>query len=85
MAQEKKLFVSNFPYSVEDSDLKEIFESCGTVESAKVITDRETGKSRGFAFVEMESAEQAAKAVEELHGKDVDGRSLVVNIARPRT
>lgn len=84
MAEEKKLFVSNFPYSVGDDQLKELFEEFGNVDSAKVITDRETGRSKGFGFVEMNSADDAKKAIDEMNGKDVEGRALVVNAARPR-
>ena len=78
-----KLYVGNLPFSTNDSVLETIFSEYGSVHSAKVITDRETGRSRGFGFVEMD--EDAGKqAIETMHGKDVDGRAIVVNEARPR-
>jgi len=79
----KKLYVGNLPFSVNDSALKEIFEPHGEVLSANVITDRETGRSRGFGFVEMEGSDAEA-AVEALNGQALEGRPLVVNEARPR-
>lgn len=80
----KKLYVGNLPYSVSDSDLQTMFEPFGTVESAQVIVDRDTGRSKGFGFVEMASGEQGQAAIEGMHDKDVGGRNLVVNEARPR-
>lgn len=77
-----KLFVGNLPYSVSDEDLKSIFEKFGTVVSARVIMDRDTGRSKGFGFVEMGSADEAKTAMEQLDNQDVDGRSIVVNEAR---
>ena len=80
----KKLYVGNLPYSVSDSDLQAMFEPFGTVESAQVIVDRDTGRSKGFGFVEMSSPQEGQAAIEGLHDKDVGGRKLVVNEARPR-
>lgn len=79
-----KLFVGSLAYSVNDGQLQDFFASAGTVTSAKVITDRETGRSKGFGFVEMSSDEEAAKAIKELNGKELEGRAVVVNEARPR-
>jgi RNA recognition motif-containing protein len=78
-----KLYVGGLPYSVTDSRLTEIFSSHGTVESARVIADKFTGQSRGFGFVEMSSGSEAQNAIESLNGKDLDGRSLTVNEAKP--
>ena len=80
----KKLYVGSLPYSTTDDSLKEMFAEAGTVESATVITDRDSGRSKGFGFVEMATDEEAAKAVETLNGKEVDGRTIVVNEARPK-
>jgi cold-inducible RNA-binding protein len=80
----KKLYVGNLPYSVSDSDLQAMFTPFGTVESAQVIVDRDTGRSKGFGFVEMSSPQEGQAAIESLHDKDVGGRKLVVNEARPR-
>ena len=79
----KKLYVGNLPYTTTDDDLKDQFAALGTVLSAKVITDRDSGRSKGFGFVEMENDEEANKAVAEMNGKDMGGRNLVVNEARP--
>lgn len=79
-----KLYVGNLPYSTTDEDLKELFAPYGTVVSASVISDRDSGRSKGFGFVEMETEEEANAAIEALNGKDFGGRNLVVNIARPR-
>lgn len=79
-----KLYVGNLPYSTTDEDLREMFAEYGTVESASVITDRDTGRSKGFGFVELEDDAQAKAAIEALNGKDLNGRALVVNEARPR-
>ncbi|MDO8451557.1 MAG: RNA-binding protein [bacterium] len=78
------LFVGNLPYDMDSAKLEELFAQVGSVSSAKVITDKYSGRSRGFGFVEMASAEESRKAVETLNGKDVGGRALVVNEARPR-
>lgn len=78
------LFVGNLPYSMDSAKLEEVFAQAGTVVSAKVISDKYSGRSRGFGFVEMASDDEAKKAIEMFNGKDVDGRPLVVNEARPR-
>ena len=80
----KNLYVGGLPYSVTDEQLQNTFAAHGTVESAKVITDRDTGRSRGFGFVEMSTQEEAEKALAALNGTELDGRSLTVNIAKPR-
>ena len=80
----KKLFVGSLPWAVDDARLAEIFAQAGNVVSAQVVKDRETGRSRGFGFVEMSSDEEAQNAVKNLNGADVEGRKIVVNIARPR-
>jgi RNA recognition motif-containing protein len=81
----KKLYVGNLPYSVSDSDLQQMFEPHGTVQSAQVIMDRDTGRSKGFGFVEMASDSEDQAAISALNGQDKDGRALVVNEARPKT
>ncbi len=78
------LFVGNLPYGIDSAKLEELFAQAGAVASAKVITDKYSGRSRGFGFVEMASDDEAKKAIEMFNGKDVDGRALVVNEARPR-
>ena len=80
----KKLYVGNLSYSVDNNELQDMFEPHGTVESASIITDRETGRSKGFGFVEMGTDQQAQTAIDALHGKEIGGRSLTVNEARPR-
>lgn len=79
-----KLYVGGIPYSVTEHQLQEIFSPHGTVESAKVITDRMTGRSRGFGFVEMSSDSEAQVAIEALNGTQLEGRSITVNEARPQ-
>jgi RNA recognition motif-containing protein len=79
-----KLYVGNLAFGVTNDDLQEHFAQAGTVESAKVVEDRDTGRSRGFGFVEMASSEEAMAAIEQFNGQDLDGRNLVVNEARPR-
>jgi RNA recognition motif-containing protein len=79
------LYVSNLGFHVNDDDLINLFSAYGTVTSAKVITDRETGRSRGFAFVEMASEDEGKKAIQGLEGKDVEGRNISVSVARPKT
>ena len=79
-----KLYVGGLPYSTTEADLKELFSEHGTVESVRVITDRETGRSKGFGFVEMSSQEEAEAAIEKLNDSDLEGRTLVVNEAKPR-
>ena len=80
----KKLYVGGLSYSVTDSQLQAMFTPHGTVESAKVITDRDSDRSRGFGFVEMGTQEEAEKAIAALNGTQQDGRSLTVNISKPR-
>src|SRR5688572_13174304 len=79
-----KLYVGNLSFHTTTQDLEEIFGKVGTVQSTNIIEDRETGRSRGFAFVEMSSAEEAQLAISELNGKEVDGRELKINEAKPR-
>ena len=79
-----KLYVGNLAYSVNDDQLAELFAQAGTVVSAVVMSDRNSGRSKGFGFVEMSSEEEAAKAIEMFNGKDHEGRSMVVNEARPK-
>lgn len=79
-----KLYVGGLPYSVTEGRLEEIFAEYGSVTSARVISDKFTGQSRGFGFVEMNSSEEAQKAIESLNGTQLDGRTLVVNEARPQ-
>lgn len=81
----KKLYVGNLSHGIDDSGLQDIFEPHGGVVSAKVIMDRDTGRSKGFGFVEMETEEEAQAAIEALHSKEVEGRALTVNVARPKT
>ena len=80
----KKLFVGNLAYNTTDKELTDAFAQAGTVESATVITDRMSGRSKGFGFVEMSTDEEATAAVEMLNGKDLGGRAITVNEARPR-
>ena len=80
-----KLYVGNLPFQTTSDELREHFGQAGSVESASVVEDRMTGRSRGFGFVEMATAEDAAAAIEQLNGKDFGGRNLTVNEARPRT
>ena len=80
----KKLYVGNLAFQTTSQDLQELFAQAGTVESASVIEDRETGQSKGFAFVEMSTEEEAAAAIDQFNGKEVGGRMLKVNEARPR-
>ena len=79
-----KLYVGNLSFRVSSDDLQAHFAQAGNVESAKVIEDRDTGRSRGFGFVEMTNADDAAAAIEQFNGQEFDGRNLVVNEARPR-
>ena len=79
-----KLYVGGLPYSITEGRLQEIFAAHGTVESARVISDKFTGQSRGFGFVEMTSSAEAQKAIEALNGTQLDGRTLMVNEARPQ-
>jgi RNA recognition motif-containing protein len=83
-AMGKKLYVGNLTYEVTDSDLSKLFEPHGTVESAQVIMDRDTGRSKGFGFVEMKTEQEAKAAIAALNGQDSNGRALTVNEAKPR-
>lgn len=80
----KKLYVGNLPFSASEGSLEELFGAHGTVESARIITDRDTGRSKGFGFVEMASDEEAETAVNKLNGYEYEGRALTVNEARPQ-
>ena len=79
-----KLFVAGLSYSMTDDDLRNLFADYGTVSSAQIITDRETGRSKGFGFVEMSTGDESKSAIQGLNGKDMNGRPLTVNEARPR-
>lgn len=80
----KKLYVGNLPWSVDNNKLKEVFSAAGPVESATVITDRETGRSKGFGFVDMETDDDAQKAIDQLDGSNVGGRTLKVSFKREK-
>jgi cold-inducible RNA-binding protein len=79
-----KLYVGNLSFRTSSDDLSELFATAGTVESASVVEDRETGRSRGFGFVEMSSKEEAEAAISQFNGKEINGRVLTVNEAKPR-
>ena len=79
------MYISNLSFHTADDELKKLFEEFGAVSSAKVITDRETGRSRGFGFVEMGSDEEAKKAIQGLNGKEIEGRSMSVSVAKEKT
>ncbi|MDY0302794.1 MAG: RNA-binding protein [Candidatus Moranbacteria bacterium] len=79
----KKLYVGNLSYSVKDGDLNQLFSQAGAVESAVIINDRATGRSKGFGFVEMSNDDDAQKAIDMFNGQEIDGRKLTVNEARP--
>lgn len=79
-----KLFVGGLPYAVNDDDLGQFFAEYGSVASSKVITDRETGRSRGFGFVEFENEDDAKKAIDSANGAEMNGRKIVVNEAKPQ-
>ena len=79
----KKLYVGNLPYGATEQAISDAFAQCGTVESVKIITDRETGRSKGFGFVEMATDAEAAEAIAKFHGADYDGRAMTVNEAKP--
>jgi RNA recognition motif-containing protein len=79
-----KLYVGNLPYSMTDADLQDLFAQHGTVQSVQIIIDRDTGRSKGFGFVEMGSGDEAQAAIAALHDKEIGGRKLTVNEARPR-
>lgn len=78
------IFVGSLPFSIEEADLRESFEAYGTVDSVKIITDKFTGRSKGFGFVEMSSDDDAQKAIDELNGATVQGRAIVVNKSEPK-
>lgn len=80
----KNLYVGNLPYSMDNNQLKDVFSEAGAVTSATIITDKLSGRSKGFGFVEMSSDEEAQKAIELFNDKEVDGRNIKVNEARPR-
>ncbi|HTN69121.1 MAG TPA: RNA-binding protein [Dysgonamonadaceae bacterium] len=79
------IFIAGLSYQIDDADLKELFEEYGEISSAKVITDRDTGRSRGYGFVEMDDDSEGQRAIDELNGAEYDGRTLSVSVARPRT
>jgi RNA recognition motif-containing protein len=79
----KKLYVGNLPFSATSQTLSDAFAECGTVESANIITDRDSGRSKGFGFVEMSSDAEAAQAISKFNGADCDGRAMTVNEAKP--
>ncbi len=80
----KKLYVGNLSYSTDDQSLADAFSACGTVESARVIMDRDSGRSKGFAFVEMSSSSEAAASISQLNGTQMDGRAINVSEAKPQ-
>lgn len=80
----KNLYVGNLPFTLDSAGLEDLFKQAGAVTSASVITDRQSGRARGFGFVEMATDEEAKKAIEMFNGKEIEGRSLTVNEARPR-
>lgn len=79
----KKLYVGNLPFSASEQVLADTFAQCGTVESVKIISDRDTGRSKGFGFAEMSSDAEAAKVIEKFNGADYEGRTMTVNEAKP--
>ena len=81
----KKIYVGNLAFSATESSINELFSQHGTVDSCRLITDRDTGRSKGFGFVEMSTDEEAQKAISSLNGREVEGRALTVNEARPKT
>ena len=80
----KKLYVGNLPYSATDESLMQAFSECGNVQSAKVIIDRDSGRSKGFAFVEMSTVEEAAESISRFNGAQLDGRAVTVTEAKPQ-
>jgi len=81
---QKRLFVGGLPYATTEDQLRELFSQAGTVESVNIITDRHTGRSKGFGFVEFATEEEAQKAVEMFNETELEGRKIAVNVARPR-
>ncbi|HZU38962.1 MAG TPA: RNA-binding protein [Gemmataceae bacterium] len=81
----KKLYVGNLSYGITEGTLTDLFQQHGTVQSAQIIMDRDTGRSKGFGFVEMGSDQEAQAAIQALNGKEIEGRALTVNEARPKT
>ena len=81
----KKLYVGNLSYGATEDSLRSLFEGHGTVENVTLITDRDTGRSKGFGFVEMSNDAEAQRAIAAINGKEIDGRALTVNEARPKT
>ena len=79
----KKLYVGNLPFSATEQDLSQTFAECGTVDSVKIITDRDTGRSKGFGFVEMSTDQEAQEAISKFNGADYGGRAMTVNEAKP--
>jgi RNA recognition motif-containing protein len=84
MGSASKLYVGNLSYNTTSSDLEQLFAQHGTVQSAEIISDRDTGRSKGFGFVQMGSDQEAQSAIDALNGQNVDGRNLTVNVARPK-
>ncbi len=80
----KKLFVGNLPFSITEASLTEAFNACGSVESAKIVTDRDTGRSKGFGFVEMSTDDEATQAISKLNNAELEGRAISVSEARPQ-
>ena len=80
----KKLYIGNLPFSATEQDLSQSFAECGTVQSVKIIMDRDTGRSKGFAFVEMGSDDEASKVIESFNGATMDGRAMNISEARPQ-
>ena len=80
----KRLFIGNLPYTIDEAGLKELFSEVGTVTECTLITDRDSGRSKGFAFVEFDSDEEADKAIEKFNDHEIDGRKMIVNVARPK-
>ena len=80
----RKIYVGNLPYSADQQSLEQKFAQCGSVDSVNLITDRDSGRSKGFGFIEMSSEAEARKAIEEFNGSDYDGRPLTVNEAKPQ-
>jgi RNA recognition motif-containing protein len=80
----RKLFVGNLPFTATEAELNDLFSQSGSVDSVRLVTDRESGRSRGFGFVEMASDDEAERAISDMNGKEIDGRALTVNEARPQ-